>query len=435
MVEMIAGVEYPERIKIRQKKLDIIGAAMDADPAVRIQYASKDARIANAWKKWIGVIKGLDRLNAVEKKQELENEFQAWTESSSEGKKYQGLLPEYKTTVEKATPLAYWSDYFIEAVYYSDIFNFANKFRKLAGYGKEDEAAIEEEKEKLVGSTESFFKDYHQPTDKKLFEAMMQIFYEGIEEAELPDVYEMIASKYKNDFSAYTDDVYEKSVFVSEERMKEFLEKYSAKKAKKLQSDPVYIALMSFIEYYNANVAGQYTALRNTGDSLQRLYMAGLMEMNPDKLFYPDANATLRVTYGKVDDYLPRDAVKYTHQTTLKGIIEKDNPNIYDYRVPERLKELYNTKEYGRYATDGEVPVCFTASNHTTGGNSGSPVLNAEGHLIGLNFDRNWEGTMSDIMYDPEMCRNITIDIRYALFIIDKFAGATHLVDEMTIVE
>jgi hypothetical protein len=436
MVEMFAGVEYPERIKIRQKKLDIIGAAMDADPEVRIQYASKDARIANAWKKWIGVIRGLKRLNAVEKKQELEKEFRNWAVSSSEGERYRTLLDEYKSAVDEATPLAYWRDYFVEAIFSTDVFNFASSFRSLSSMGKDEEEKIEQEISNLMNQTEGFFKNYHQPTDKKLFEAMMKIFYEGVSEEERPAIYDEIESKYGNDFAEYTEDVYGKSIFVSKERITGFLEKYKASKAKKLKKDPVFEAFMSFMEYYDNNIRNQFSGLRNMQDSLQRVYMAGLMEMQPDKLFYPDANATLRVAYGPVNEYFPRDAVHYKHYTTLEGIMEKDDPNIYDYRVPNKLKELYRKKDYGQYErADGQMPVCFIAMNHTTGGNSGSPVLNAEGHLIGLNFDRNWEGTMSDIMYDPDMCRNITLDIRYCLFIIDKFAGAEHLVREMTVVK
>ena len=167
---------------------------------------------------------------------------------------------------------------------------------------------------------------------------------------------------------------------------------------------------------------------------LNKSYMNALMEFEKDKLFYPDANSTLRVTYGNVKGFFPRDAVYYTYYTTLKGIIEKDNPEIYDYDVPDKLKELYYKKDYGKYGENGEMHVCFIAANHTSGGNSGSPIINAEGHLLGVNFDRNWEGTMSDIMYDPDYCRNISIDIRFALFIIDKFAGAKHIIDELTLV-
>ncbi len=436
MVGMYANYRYPERIKIREEKLDIIGAAMNSDPQVRIQYASKDARIANAWKKWIGVIKGLKRLNAMEKKEKLEAEFNEWAATDPDGGKYKTLLDEYEDVVDEMKPLAYWSDYFSEAIYSTDILNFSYRFRNLAGLEKDQEEEIEKEIEKLASTTQRFFKDYHRPTDKKLFAAMMEIFYEGVPEEQLPEVYEMIGKKFDYDFEEYADWVYKKSMLTNQEDLMSFLEKYKASKAKKIKKDPVYSAMMTFLDYYRANIAGQLSQLGGLQDSLQRIYMAGLMEFQPEKLFYPDANATLRVTYGKVNGYYPRDAVYYRHYTTLEGIMDKDNPEIYDYDVPDRLKELYRDKEYGSYARpDGDMPVCFIAMNHTTGGNSGSPVLNANGQLIGLNFDRNWEGTMSDFMYDPDMCRNITLDIRYALFLIDKFAGAGHLVEEMNIVD
>ena len=430
-VELTTKVLYPERIKIRQKKLDIIGAAMNSDPEIRIQYASKQAGISNAWKKWIGVIKGLDRLQAVQKKQDLEADFQSWADHYEDGK-YKNTLSEYKQLIENMQPLSYWTDYFFEAIWRMDITRFAARFRDL---GDVDEDDLNEELEKLKKRTSGFFKDYNQPTDKKIFIAMMQMFYEGVEKDRLPDIFETIQKKFKNDFTAYGDWVYEKSFLVSEQQTMNFLDAYKPSKFKKLEKDPAYMVMNSFMKYYRANIAGLINELRDTRDSLNRIYMAGLMDFQPEKLFYPDANATLRVTYGLVKDYLPRDAVQYDYQTTLEGIMQKDDPDIYDYDVPDRLKELYQSKAYGRYGKDDRMNVCFIATNHTTGGNSGSPVLNADGHLIGLNFDRDWEGTMSDIMYDPEMCRNISLDIRYCLFIIDEFAGAGHLVDEMTIAE
>jgi hypothetical protein len=198
----------------------------------------------------------------------------------------------------------------------------------------------------------------------------------------------------------------------------------------------VFVLANSVYDHYFNNIQAAIDGLSARRDSLQRVYMQGLMAFQPDKRFYPDANSTLRVSYGQVDDYSPRDAVHYRHYTTLEGIMEKEDPEIYDYVVETKLKELYNQRDYGRYAAaDGTMRIAFIASNHTTGGNSGSPVLNADGHLIGVNFDRNWEGTMSDLMYDPDQCRNISLDIRYCLFVIDKLAGAGHLVNEMTIIE
>jgi hypothetical protein len=436
MIELIAGEQYPERIKIRQEKLDIIGAAMDADPKVRIQYSSKYARISNAWKKWIGVIKGLNRFDAIEKKQALEKDFMKWAQTSPEGEKYETLLDEYKNMTDNLEGFVLWADYFYEAIYSTDIFNFANRFRNLARLDKENDEDLTREKESLASGLDRFFKDYDLEVDKKLFTAMMKMFYEGIEASERPDIYQLIGDKHGNDFESYTEWVYDNTMFTDRDELVEFIENYKPSKAKKLEKDPVYRTYMSFRNYYGDYIAPEVSQLIPLRDSLQRVYMAGLMEFMPEKLFYSDANATMRLTYGLVNDYKPQDAVHYRYFTTLEGIMEKDNPEIYDYDVPDKLKDLYAAADYGPYArNDGSMPVCFIAMNHTTGGNSGSPVLNAEGHLLGLNFDRNWEGTMSDFMYDPEVCRNITLDIRYCLFIIDKFAGAGHLVEEMTVVE
>jgi hypothetical protein len=215
------------------------------------------------------------------------------------------------------------------------------------------------------------------------------------------------------------------------------LEKYSygSETEQIIKSTPAFLFFADFINVYYTKIIPNAEKYSELIEKQSRLYMQLLMEADTSKVFYPDANFTLRVTYGKVDTYEPVDGVEYLYYTTLKGVMEKDNPDIYDYKVPEKLKELYRNKDYGKYGENGEMHVCFIASNHTTGGNSGSPVINADGELIGVNFDRNWEGTMSDIMYNPDQCRNITLDIRYVLFLIDKYAGAKHLINEMTIIE
>ncbi len=356
MVSMIAYESNPARIAVRREKLDIMGAAMNADPKVRIQYASKYQGVANAWKKWIGESRGLDRFDAVEKK-------------------------------------------------------------------------------KLKTSAAGFFKDYHLPTDRKLMTAMLAHFREHAGEGGLPGVYAEIDSKFGGDVEAYTAWLYSESFMVTEESVMAFLEGYKPSHAKKLAKDPAYRLMSGFRDKYQDDYSGRYEKLTTRVDSLQRVYISAVLEMRQGRELPADANSTLRVSYGVVNDYYPRDAVYYDYQTTLTGIMEKDDPAIYDYRVPARLKELYAAGDFGRYGQDGVMYTCFTAANHTTGGNSGSPVLNDEGRLLGLNFDRNWEGTMSDIMYDPDMCRNIVLDIRYCLFIMDKYAGAGHLVGEMTLVE
>ncbi|MBO4328646.1 MAG: S46 family peptidase, partial [Bacteroidales bacterium] len=238
------------------------------------------------------------------------------------------------------------------------------------------------------------------------------------------------------DVDEFVEKLFAKSMFTDEAKVNAFLDSFKPGKVKNLQKDPAIQAYMSLISFYQDKVSGPISDLNDNIDRLRRIYMKGQMEMQPDRRLFPDANFTLRVTYGKVEGFKPQDGKTFRHFTTLEGIMQKENPNIYDYVVEPRLKELYNNKDYGCYADkDGTMHVAFTASVHTTGGNSGSPILNAEGQLLGLNFDRCWEGTMSDLIYDPDICRNISVDIRYVLFIIDKFAGAGHLVDEMTIVE
>jgi len=433
MVELIAEDANPDKIEIRRMKLDILGNSMAADPGVRIKYASKYAGVANYWKKWLGESKGLERFNAVEKKEAFELGFQSWADRK--GGASSGILKAYKDFTLDLAPVQSWVDNFSEAIWSLDMMRYAAGFRNLAARKKPAGEEWQKEVDKLKGGIAVFFKDYDMATDKRLFSAMIDHFRGSVEAGTLPDIYLFIDRKFGGDINAYTDWVYAESVFVSEERMKAFMEGINPKKAGKLSDDPVFETMMSFYLKYSVDYAPSYQKLMVRQDSLQRIYMKAIMEMEQDKLLCPDANFTLRVSYGVVKDYFPEDGVYYDYQTTLDGIMEKDDPEIYDYRVPAKLKELYAAGDYGRYGRDGVMNVCFTASNHTTGGNSGSPVLNADGELIGLNFDRNWEGTMSDIMYDPDMCRNIVLDIRYCLFIMDKYAGAGHLVGEMKISE
>jgi hypothetical protein len=435
MVEMIASDSDPEKVAIRREKLDIMGNSMADDQKVRIQYASKYAGVANYWKKYLGESKGLERFNAVDKKEAFEMNFQFWAQQN--GTSYTGILPAYKDLTEDLGPVQTWIDNFSEGPWSLDIIKYAAGYRNLLSMEKPSAEDLQKETDRLKSGIPGFFKDYDLPTDKKLFSAMLERFHQSVDEDELqlPDIFGLIEDKFKDDISAFTDWVYKESIFVDKDRLTEFMEDYTPKKGKKLEKDPVYRVMISFYNKYIKDYSGPYQQLMTRQDSLQRIYMKAIMEMEQDKILYPDANFTLRLSYGVVNDYYPRDGVYYDYQTTLEGIMEKDNPDIYDYRVPERLKELYRAKDYGRYGYEGVMNVCFTASNHTTGGNSGSPVLNAEGELIGLNFDRNWEGTMSDIMYDPDMCRNIVLDIRYCLFIMDKYAGAGHLVREMKINE
>jgi len=424
-------IDNPHRIKARQKKIDILTLAMNADAKVRIQYAAKHAGISNAWKKWIGESKGLTRMHAVEKKEVLEKRFQEWANSTPENKKkYGSLLPQLKTIYTKLTPYRLAYAYYYEAGVSLDIVSYAGYWEKLITEKKIDTNTVEN----LKKATTGFYKNYNATTDKKLVTSLLQLYYDNVDANYQPTILLTIKNKYKGHVKAYTDQLYLKSKLVSEEKAMNLLNNFNGSTLKKLEKDPLYLLRKSIVALYDFKIKDSLLVLNNQIDLLQRTYMEGLLAMDKDKLFYPDANQTLRVAYGKVNGYEPIDGVSYKHYTTLEGIIEKDNPEIYDYDVPDQLKTLYNKKDYGQYAENGEVHVCFIASNHTTGGNSGSPVLNANGDLIGVNFDRCWEGTMSDIMYDKDQCRNIALDIRYALFIIDKFAGADHLIKEMSLV-
>ena len=437
-LEMMTQVDNPHKIKIRTKKLDIMRADMDASPMVRIQYSAKYAGVANSWKRWQGEIKGLQRLNAIAKKKELEENFVTWANTNEElKKKYAGIVDEMGSLYKELAPLSLARDYALEAGFRgSETVGLAAKFKGLSRLTKKDADKLKDAVEALKKQSDKFFKNYNMPTDKKLLAATLKMYSDNLEDKYLPKEIINIRTKYKGNFDAYAEKALSKSFFADEAKLNSFLASYKTSMAKKLTKDPIFALASSISFHYESEIAPGYGKISRKTTKLQRTYMAGLMEMQKDKTFYPDANSTFRVHYGKVAGYKARNAVTYDHYTTLEGIIEKDNPEIFDYDVPQKLRDLYHANDFGQYANDkGEMPVCFAATNHTTGGNSGSPVLNANGELIGLNFDRAWEGVMSDLMYDAEICRNVSLDIRYVLFIVDKFAGAGYLLDEMNIVK
>jgi hypothetical protein len=439
-IKMITESENPPAIRLRGKRLDIFDGFMQQSDLVRIQYSAKHAGVANFWKKMIGENRGIKQLDAISKKQKLEVDFRKWAaENPERNAMYGNLLPEFEAIYAKLTDLNVDETYLIEAGLGVEVFRFAYAFRQLSELSKNKETPKEElEKaiDKFKSAADGFFKNYHEPIDKRVFAEMMRDWFSHRDASHIPAGLLGSFSKHGNDYEAWAEASYSKSIFTDQSRLNAFLSKYKPSGYKKIEKDPVFILANSVYDYYFNNIQAAIDGLSARRDSLQRVYMQGLMAFQPDKRFYPDANSTLRVSYGQVDDYSPRDAVHYRHYTTLEGIMEKEDPEIYDYVVETKLKELYNQRDYGRYAAaDGTMRIAFIASNHTTGGNSGSPVLNADGHLIGVNFDRNWEGTMSDLMYDPDQCMNISLDIRYCLFVIDKLAGAGHLVNEMTIIE
>ena len=431
-MDLQAMQENPIRIALRDIRLKHYKAAMELSPAQRLKYASKVASIANGWKKWQGETLGIQRLDGINQKKAQEAEFQAWADKRGE---YRNVLREIGHAYDRIAPIEIEWTYFNEAVMASDFMNRAYKLRQAIDYSASNDSLARIECDKLMAANEKYFEDFAQHTivDRAIFvETFLYMWRAG---------YAPYMDKKCKDEAAVQkalEGIYDKSMLTNKDKYNKFLKSYKAKDWQKArQEDPALdLFNMAYSYAYTTDKEALYDANKRLVNSCMRTYVRGMMAQYPDSNFFPDANLTLRVAYGHVQGFRPKDAIYYTPYSTLEGIIEKENPDIYDYVVEPRLKELFRTKDYGRYANlRGEMPVCFLATNHTTGGNSGSPVLNADGQLIGINFDRCWEGTMSDLLFDPDYCRNISLDIRYCLFLIDKFAGAKHLIDEMTIVE
>ncbi len=437
-IDMIKNYINPKMIEIRTVEIEIMESAMASDPLIRIQYSAKKSGLANSWKRWQGEILGLERMNVIKSKQDYEERFTSWVNQDELRKlKYGNVLPGYREIYEQYRKYLFVNNYTAEVINGAEAIAFSRNASLLENLIRTNSAEeqIKAAKERLLAAGKSFFRDYNQATDMKLFVAVMEMYGKNMEPEWQAPVYKEIREHCKGDFNALAKKIYSGSPFTDEARFNSFITGFSKKSLKVLEKDVFYKLGNGFVEFLSFKVRDELIRFGNELKRLNRIYMAAQMEFEKDRIFYPDANSTLRVAYGQVKGYFPKDAVYYTHSTTVRGIMEKDNPQIYDYNVPEKLKELYSTKDFGRYGRNGEVPVCFIANNHTTGGNSGSPVINAEGHLIGVNFDRAWEGVASDMAFNPEQSRNISLDIRYALFIIDKFAGAGYLLNEMTIIE
>jgi hypothetical protein len=437
-IDMVKNYINPKIIDIRTKKIEIMEAAMNSDPLIRIQYSAKKSGIANSWKKWQGEILGLEKMNTIEKKQAFEAGFTKWVDGDNARKsKYGAVLPSYKELYTSLREYTLVNNFTNEVFGGAEALSLARTIKGLAELVEKNssEDVISSTKINILASAKEFFKDYNRDTDKKLFVAVMELYGENIDSKWLTPEYIKFKSSCKGNFASASEKIYDKSVFTDEERFRSFVTSFNKSSVAKLRKDQFYRLSTDASDFIGNKVRGELSGINSEIQKLNKIYMTAQMEYDSEKVFYPDANFTLRVTYGNVGGYKSKDAVYFTHYTTLNGIIEKDNPAIFDYDVPDKLRELYAKKDFGRYTQDGEVPVCFIANNHTTGGNSGSPVLNADGQLIGVNFDRAWEGVASDMSFNPDQSRNISLDIRYALFIIDKFAGAGYLLNEMKIIE
>lgn len=430
-VKFATDVDQPSRVKVRRAKLDIYEKYMVQSQATRIAYAAKHAQVSNYWKYFIGQTKGLKRLNVYDKKKAEEDAFAKWATASTDRKKtYGDVINLYEKGFDIKHQYQLSQTYINEAIFGIESVGFAAGFRSIA-FAENDESMASAAAD-LAASLPGYFKDYHKPIDQEVCAAMLEYFYNDIPKDQQPADFVKMVEKSKGDFTKMVAKWYKKSFLVDQEKAAAFLEKPNAKK---LTKDPIYKLMNMFITNYIVNIRPAMNMSNESLDKAKRLYVKGLMEMNPDHRYASDANSTMRVTYGQVLDYYPADAVHYDLYTTMDGVMEKYVPGDLEFDLPARFRELAKNREYGRYADkDGELHVCFLSNNDITGGNSGSPVINAKGELIGTAFDGNWEAMSGDIAFEDELQRTISVDIRYTLWVIDVFANAGHLVDEMTIV-
>ena len=435
-VDLAVNESNPTVVSIRDVKLKIMREYMDNDAAVRIQYSSKYARISNYWKYFIGQTRMLKRLNVADKKREQEQTFKTWVEANAaRSSKYSEALSLLENGVKEKQTYNLSEIYYNEAIARGpEILGFARRFSQLQKsleakpFKQED---VDAEVAKIKKSLPDYFKDYYEPIDKKMLGAMLEMYFKNVAKDQQPEIMDEINKKFKGNFQAYADMIFEKSIFACLVKVNTFLEK---PKAKSIKDDPTTKLIQAFLDLRPALEPKQKSASEKSGKG-ERLYIAGLREMSPEKTFYPDANSTMRLSYGQVLDYYPEDAVHYDFTTHLSGVMQKEDPANYEFVVPDKLKELYNQKDFGPYGENGDIVTCFITNNDITGGNSGSPVLNGNGELIGLAFDGNWEAMSGDIAFEPDLQRTICVDARYVLFIIDKYAGATNLIKELTIVK
>ena len=433
-VKQIMDVLDPAKIAIREKALTVIDGFMRKDEGIKIKYAAKYASIQNAYKKWQGEVLGLRSKDAVGKKKQLEALFEKIVLAKPEmTAMYLNLLKKLEEAYAEIEPYALARDYYNEITQKIELGNVATQLRSVVNaFEKDGEKGFINAKTGVLVSLENLFGEYDVNVDKKVFEVLMKMYVQDQKAANISPYFTTLVQN--NNYEKAASAIYDQSKITSLESIKNLLNGNATYVVEAIKNDIAFKLVSDMAKTFSDNVAKKLAPLQATINSLQRLYMQAQLDVFSDKNFYPDANSTLRITYGNVKGYTPKDGAKYDFYTYLDGIMEKYKPGDYEFDVPAKIIELYKKKDFGRYGVNGKQPVCFIAANHTTGGNSGSPALDAYGNLIGLNFDRVWEGTMSDINYDPTICRNIMVDIRYVLFIVDKFAGATNIIKELKLV-
>ncbi|MFO8235398.1 MAG: S46 family peptidase [Bacteroidales bacterium] len=437
-IKELKEITHPNRINIRGKKLEIMEETMNKSPEHRIMYSSKYKGTSNYWKYSIGQMEGFKRIDLESKRKERERKFVEWVTGYEEREeKYGEALDLISSAYKERKEYQNTSQYVFETMVIGpEITRFANAasdlkdklemsfFKRL--FNKKD---IKEAENNLKNTANRHFKDYHKQTDHDIAQSLLTMFKDSIAEDYYPGEFSEGLQRHNGNVDEYVDELYSQSLFTDKNKFEEFI---SSPKASEISEDPVYKLSQSIFDTYRElnSLSSQYDADLQKG---MRLFVDGVMQMEKDKTFYPDANSTMRMTYGSVGGYKVEDAVRYKYYTTLKGVMEKEDPDNYEFVVPDKLKELYKNKDYGRYGEDGEMRVCFISDNDITGGNSGSPVMNGNGELIGLAFDSNWEGMTGDIEFEEEMQRTVSTDIRYILFILDKIGEVDWLIEEMDI--
>jgi len=437
-VNAVANIQNPIAIQARTIRLDAMKKQMNLDPRIRLMYSAKANGISNGWKKWQGESKGIRECDVIGKKQAQEAEFQKWVNADPKRKaEYGTLLQDMKKVYESYNNnlqvVTYINEYLFGVELMEEVvYPYMSKL-----YGEEN--ITDATRAKMMDADKSFRAEYFDVIDKECFVELMTYYFTHEKKENIPaTLQKYIQSEpvVRQMMTALWDNSAKKAPYFQDAaKYQDFISKATPKQITKTANNEMIMLYSALFDKYRTAVLAYRTETAEL-DQYYRTYVKALMEKDKDKAFYPDANLTMRVTYGQVKGFQPADGADYVYYTTLDGIMEKEDPDVYDYQVHPKLKELWQKKDYGRYADkNGKLPVAFIASNHTTGGNSGSPVINGYGQLIGTNFDRVWEGTMSDIWYDVDRCRNISLDARYFLFIVDKFAGAKNIVDEIDVIE
>jgi hypothetical protein len=428
-VDQIVNVLNPAKIEVRDNALKIMDSYMRKDADIKIKYASKFASTANYWKKWIGENQGIKQTNAIVKKQELEAEFsKIVAEKDLQG--YSTLLSDFEKLYKEIERVSLARDYWVEIAYRNvELLGITfSAYQLEQAFLKGGAPAFEKTKEATLNRLKGTYKNYSIVVDESVFEKLVNMYIEKMPIEYLP------ASMKGIDVAKITKDIYANSKLTTLEGAEKLLSGSAEEVIKKLNADKAYaFGKQIHATFYN-QIEPKFQQLNLEINAVQKEYMTALMKVFPNERFYPDANSTLRVNYGMVQGYSPKDGVYYTNKSYLKGVMEKYVPGDYEFDVPQKLQDLYNAKDFGPYAENGKMPINFLSTNHMTGGNSGSPMIDAHGNMIGLAFDTTWEGTMSDLYFDADIVRSISVDIRYVLFIIDKYAGAQNLIDEMTLV-